>query len=131
MNRIVIDYNKLLELVEACRITRHGSNWIDASRLIDGICQETNTVRASTPNNIDEIISNGEKALKRGERYASTLEALAGMFGVTRQTLDNWRGARVIKLEKKEIGGCASNKCQYDLKTIVKDLRKRRDNFTK
>lgn len=133
MSQIAIDYNKLLELAEACRITRQGSQWIDAPRLIEEISRATVSVRSSTPNNVTEIIANGEMTLLQGKRYARTLTDLAAMLGVTRQTLDKWRGAKSITLTKQEhptghkIGGRSIKKPQYDLKAVIRDLKK----FTK
>lgn len=129
MSRIAIDYNKLLELAENCRINRRGSDWIDALSLIEAISRETVKVTASTPNCIAEIISNGERVLKRGERYAKTLASLATMFGVTRQTLDKWRCAGVINLDKANYptgtkhNGKIIKSPQYDLKAVLKDLK--------
>ena len=129
MSRIVIDYNKLLEIADACRITRGGSQWIDAPKLIEEISRATVTVRASTPNNLPEIIANGEKCLKQGKRYASTLAALAAILGVTRQTLDKWRGAGSLNLTKQghptgqKLGGRDIKKPQYDLKAIIRGLK--------
>ena len=128
MSRIAIDYNKLLELAEACRITRHGSKWIDAPQLIEAISRETVRVTAATPNCGAEIIANGEQCLKQGKRYAGTLADLAAMLGVTRQTLHKWRDANVITLQKrmhptgKKLKGRAEKKPQYDLKEIIKAL---------
>ena len=130
MSKIAIEDKKLMELIEVCRLTRHGSQWIDATRLIEEISQVTISIRASTPNNINEIIVNGEKALQKGQRFAPTLETLARMLGVTRQTLDKWRGAEVIRLSKnlhptsQKIGGKTIKRPQYDLKVIIKDLKK-------
>lgn len=129
MSRIAIDYNKLLKLAEACRITRHGSQWIDAPQLIEAINREALKVTAATPNCGAEIITNGEKNLKQGKRYALTLDNLAVMLGVTRQTLHKWRGAGVITLAKrmhptgKKLKGRAEQKPQYDLKEIIKALK--------
>lgn len=133
MSRIAINYNVLLKLAETCRITRHGSQWIDAARLIEEINRATVSVRASTPNNVAEILANGEKTLQQGIRFAPTLADLAAKLGVTRQTLDKWKGAKVIALSKQshptgqKIGGRSIKKPQYDLKEIIKDLKK----FTK
>lgn len=133
MSRIAIDYDKLLELAEVCRLTRHGSQWIDAQRLIEEISKSTFSVRVSTPNNVEEIIANGEKSLQQGKRFAPTLGDLAAMLGVTRQTLDKWRGAKGITLKKEihptgqRIGRMMLKKPQYDLKAVVNDLKK----FTK
>lgn len=129
MSRIAIDYTKLLELAEACRITRHGSRWIDAPQLIEAINREALKVTAAMPNCGAEIIANGEKCLKQGKRYAPTLADLAAMLGVTRQTLHKWRGAEVITLQKrmhptgKKLKGRAEQKPQYDLKEIIKALK--------
>lgn len=129
MSRIAIDYNKLLELAEACRITRHGSRWIDALQLIEAISNETLYVSAATPNCVAEIIANGEKCLKQGKRYAPTLDDLAAMLGVSRQTLHKWRDAEVITLQKlkhptgKKLKGRVVRKSQYDLKEIIKALK--------
>lgn len=130
MSRIAIDYDKLLELAEVCRLTRHGSQWIDAQRLIEEISKSTFSVRVSTPNNVEEIIANGEKSLQQGKRFAPTLGDLAAMLGVTRQTLDKWRGAKGITLKKElhptgqRIGRMMLKKPQYDLKAVVNDLKK-------
>lgn len=129
MSRTAIDYDKLLELAEACRITRHGSQWIDAPQLIEAINREVLSVTVSTPNCGAEIITNGEKNLKQGNRYARTLDNLASMLGVTRQTLHKWRGAGVITLTKrmhptgKKLKGRVEQKPQYDLKEIIKALK--------
>lgn len=129
MSRHAIDYNKLLELAEACRITRHGSQWIDAPKLIAAINREIVKVAAATPNYVGYIIANGEKCLTQGNRYAPTLADLAAMLGVTRQTLHKWRSANVIMLQKrmhptgKKLKGRAEQKPQYDLKEIVKALK--------
>lgn len=129
MNRIAIDYNKLLKLAEACRITRHGSEWIDAPQLIDAINREVVKVAVSTPNCVRDIIANGEKCIMQGKSYAPTLADLAAMLGVTRQTLHKWRSANVIMLQKrmyptgKKLKGRAEQKPQYDLKEIVKALK--------
>lgn len=129
MSQIAIDYNKLLELAEACRITRHGSQWIDAPQLIEAISRETVKVTASTPNCVADIITNGEKCLRQGKRYALTLADLAAMLGVTRQTLHKWRYGKIITLQKrmhptgKKLKGRAEQKPQYDLKEIIKTLK--------
>lgn len=129
MSRIAIKYSTLLEIAQRCRITRGGSQWIDAPRLIEEINRENCKVRAATPNNLSEIISNGEKILTQGRRYAPTLADLAAMLGVTRQTLDKWRGADVIELKKAnhptgaKLGGKAITRPQYDLKAVLKALK--------
>lgn len=117
---IAISYEKLLQLAEQCRITRNGSKWIDAQKLIDEVGRVTVRVRATTPNSLTEIIAYGQKRLTRGERYAHNLEDLAAMLGVSRQTLDSWRGNEVIELKKIRL---PDKKLYYDLSEIVKSLQ--------
>lgn len=129
MSRIAIEYDMLLKLADAFRVTRYGSQWIDAHALIEAIKLASMRVTVSTPNCIKEIIANGEKSLINGRRFARTLEELAAMLGVTRQTLNKWRGAKVITLQKrmhptgKKLKGRAEQKPQYDLKEIIKALK--------
>lgn len=118
---LAIDYDKLLQLAEQCRITRDGSKWIDTQKLINEVNRVSLTVRATAPNNLTEIIANGQKRLTQGERYAPTLAELAAMLGVTRQTLDKWRGGGTIKLQKRERKP-GESLC-YDLKEIIKGLQ--------
>lgn len=120
-SRLAISYDKLLQLAEQCRITRNGSMWIDAPRLMEEVNRAMVTVRATTPNNIADIIANGEKSLRQGKRYAPTLAELAAMFGISRQTLDNWRCNGTIELKKRSRK--PGQRVQYDLKEIIKGLQ--------
>lgn len=81
-------------------------------------------------NNLSEIISNGEKSLTQGKRYAPTLTDLAPMLGVTRATLDRWRSKDFIILNKKPrpTGGVYPwgdhiIKYQYDLGEVIAALK--------
>lgn len=92
----------VLAAVEACQ-TGRGATWIDYERLMPMLqALQPCKVTASTPNNLTDVITTGERVLLTGEPYVKTIAELAKIFGVSRGTLGNWNTMGVIDLAKAQ-----------------------------
>lgn len=86
----ILTLDEVLNAVERCK--RGGQpeevNADKLIRILDTFAKKPNNGK---PNNLDEILANGRKALAAGKEYARTITELAEAFGVERKTLYNWQ----------------------------------------
>lgn len=114
----ILTLDEVLNAVERCKrgVQPETVNADKLIRILDEFAKKPNNGR---PNNLDDIITNGKKALAAGKEYARKITELAEAFGVKRKTLYNWEK---YGLNLDDYISTAKEHPGYDVKKIIKAL---------